>query len=306
MPCASQGQRRGRARLAALLCGLAVLVAMRAPGAAQAQAPNPAPSSSPTPAANAAPPTNPSAPSTSPAPPPLAPSTPTISADPAVVLRQANAAAQVGDWPQVELLVAPLASRPLRASDLAEVHRLRGLAAFFAQRLELAEAELLAYLKLDADAHLDPATVPPEAITYFESVQAKHRAELRTLRASRAPRKRSFLLTLVPVAGQLQNGDRGKALGFGIALGTLAVTNVTSYVLLRRWCRASDGTCDRTGVDRSSAARTLSVANLLSGVGLGVVYGVAVYDAIVGYRRATRLAPMVGEGNVGLSFVRSF
>lgn len=288
--------------------------------------PNPGPTTNPgpSPTTNPGPTTNPNPPPTpttnphpplgpdpspslpaSPAPPPLPPS-PAPAADPAVLLRHANAAAQVGDWGQVDRLTAPLIGMSLRSADLAEVHRLRGLAAFFAQRLEVAEAELLAYLRLDADAHLDPATVPPEAITYFESVQAKHRAELRTLRASRAPRKRSFLLTLVPVAGQLQNGERSKAWGFGITLGALAVTNVTSYVLLRRWCREADGTCDRTGVDRSGVAKPLSVVNLLSGVGLGVIYGVAVFDAIIGYRRATHLTPMLGEGNVGLSFVRSF
>jgi hypothetical protein len=108
------------------------------------------------------------------------------------------------------------------------------------------------------------------------------------------------------VAGQLQNGEPTKAWVYGISLGALAITNVTSYVVLRRWCREGDGTCDRTGVDHSDGARTLSFVNVLSGLGLVVTYGVAVTDAILGYRRALRVAPVVGRGNVGLSLLGSF
>jgi hypothetical protein len=231
-----------------------------------------------------------------------------MATDAAATLRQANASAQVGDWPQVERFVAQLATIALGDADRAELHRLRGLAAFFARRLDLAEADLLVYLRLDADAHLDPATVPPEAITFFESVQAKHRAELRRLHATPAPPpKRSYLLALLPVAGQLQNGDRRKAWAFGATLGALATTNLASYVVLRRWCRQRDGTCDRSGVDRTERARQLSVVNLVSGVALLVVYGVEVYDAISGLRRRTvRITPTFEQGRgsvwVGVSF----
>ncbi len=229
-------------------------------------------------------------------------------ADAATVLRQANLAAQVGDWAQVERLTAPLAARPLSSADRAEVHRLLGLSSFFAQRFERAEAELLAYLRLDADAHLDPAIVPPEAITFFENVQAKHRAELRALRTKRAqlPPKRSLLLAFVPVAGQLQNRERRKAWLFGAAIGALTITNLTTYAVLRSWCRESDGTCDRGEVDHAEGAKRLATVNLLSGVGLGVVIGVAMYDSLVGYRASLRLTPTIGEGNIGASFGGSF
>jgi hypothetical protein len=297
--------RRGGAAL--LAASLVVVCALRAIAVAQPQpsAPSPAPPSAPSPA-----------PPSAPSPAPLSaasPAPPSAGQAPAVVLRQANAAAQLGDWAQVEQLTAPLAPAAHRHAlapvDAAEVHRLLGLAAFFTQRLALAESELWAYLQLDLEAHLDPATVPPEAITFFESIQAKHRAELRALREQRTPRpppRRSFLLTLVPVAGQLQNREPTKAWVYGVAMGTLALTNVTSYVVLRRWCREGDGTCDRTGVDHSDGARTLSIVNVLSGVGLVVTYGVAVTDAILGYRRALQVAPVVGRGNVGLSLLGSF
>jgi hypothetical protein len=233
----------------------------------------------------------------------------TATGDATARLRAANAAAQLGDWDQVRAWLAPLSEARLGSSDRAELHRLRGLAGFFAQHLDVAEVELLAYLRLDADAHLDPATVPPEAITFFESVSARHRAELRALHAPATTAKRSFLLTFVPVAGQLQNGQRRKAWAFGLTLGGLAVANLGTYALLRRWCRSSDGTCDSGGVDHTAAARRLLVVNAVSGIGLAVVYAVEVYDAITGYRRERRrptVVPVVESGQIGAAFVGSF
>ena len=53
-------------------------------------------------------------------------------------------------------------------------------------------------------------------------------------------------------------------------------------------------------------AKRLSLVNLLSGIRLVVVGGVAVYDSLVGYRRSLRVAPVVGEGTVGLSAAGHF
>src|SRR5262249_9194430 len=61
------------------------------------------------------------------------------SSDPAVVLREANTAATGGDWARVSALLAPLLQRQLEQADLAEAHRLAGLAAFFANQTQLAE-----------------------------------------------------------------------------------------------------------------------------------------------------------------------
>ena len=250
-----------------------------------------------------------------PAPPPTDTRTPppTPPPAPAVSLREANGAAQLGDWAEVERLAAPLAApsaRPrLSPADAAELHRLLGLAYFFTDRAAQAEAELWAYLQLDLDAHLDPATVPPEAITFFESIQAKHRAELRALREARMPKpppRRSALLSVVPVASQLQNGERTKAWVYGVSLGTLAATNLTTYLLLRRWCREGDGTCDRTGVDRTGVAKSASAVNVVSGVGLIAVAGLAIIDGVRGFRRApVRATPSMSSSSVGVSFALS-
>ncbi|MEZ4360701.1 MAG: hypothetical protein R3B48_11005 [Kofleriaceae bacterium] len=232
------------------------------------------------------------------------PSAPPAALDVAATLRAANAAAQVGDWSRVDALTRALSPRNWKKPDRAELHRLRGLVAFFAGRLEEAEAEWLAYSRLELDAQLDPATVPPEAITYFGSVQAKHRAELRALRAPRPRRTR--WLTLVPVAGQLQNGARGKAWLFAGALAALATTSVTSYLVVRRWCSDSDGTCDRDGVDHTGTAKTLVKVNVVSGIALVATYALGVLDAVTDFRNQTQLSPTFKEGEWGAVFVGRF
>src|SRR5262245_42539088 len=73
------------------------------------------------------------------------------------VLRDGNTAALAGDWPRVATLVDPLLGRRLAAADLGEAHRLAGIAAFFQQRNDQAEAHFLAYLRIDLDGRLDPA-----------------------------------------------------------------------------------------------------------------------------------------------------
>jgi hypothetical protein len=150
-----------------------------------------------------------------------------------------------------------------------------------------AERELLAYLTLDLDARLDPAVTPPEAVTFFEDVRARHAAELRALR----PRPRRWAaLNLLPPWGQFQNGNRTR--GWVIA-GTgvvLLATNLGSYAALRSWCDESDRTCDGEG-SRSDRARRMRVVNLVSGAGLLAVYAYGVIDGFVGYTRAPTRDP---------------
>ena len=200
-------------------------------------------------------------------------------ADTAGLLRDANAALGAGDWQRAEQLARAL-TPPLEPADRAEAHRILGLAAFFLGRLADAERELLAYMKLDLDARLDPAVTPPEALTFFEDVRARHAAELRALR----PRpRRSLALNLLPPFGQIQNGDRGKAWAIGGGV-VLAAANITSFVFLRRWCSADDRTCG----DHTEGAQRLRAANWVTGGALIALYAYGVIDGLVGtyqYRR---------------------
>jgi hypothetical protein len=218
-------------------------------------------------------------------------------------LQDANAAAIAGDWAKVAELVDPLLGQPfggpVAMADVAEAHRLAGLAAFFQHRSVDADDHFLRYLKLDLDARLDPALVPPEAVTFFEDVRARHAAELRALRP-RPRSKRYLVLELLPPFGQIQNGEHTKAWLLGAALGGFAIANVSSYLVLRDWCSSSDKTCD----PHARAADTLRTVNLVSGIGLLATYAYGVYDGVVEYRRQTVspfLSPASSGGIVGLS-----
>ncbi len=226
--------------------------------------------------------------------------------DPAAALREANAAAASGDWARVSAFVEPLLAQSLAQNDLAEAHRLAGIAALYAQPpdRERAERHFLEYLRIDLDGQLDPALYPPEVITFFSDVRARHAPELRARRPKTY--KRYAIVTLLPPWGQFQNGDRTKGIVIGSLLGAFLVTNVTTYLVLRSWCKTLVGPdgltsagCDET-TDRSESAATLRGLNITAGVGLILTYVYGVYDGVRGYgrpRRERALAPYATSTN---------
>ena len=163
------------------------------------------------------------------------------STDPAIALREANAAATAGDWARVSAIVESLLARQLERADLGEAHRLAGIAAMFAQppSYTAADGHFLAYLRIDLDAHLDPALYPPEVVNRFNDVRARHSAELKALRPQ--VRKRYAVLAVLPPVAQFQNGDKAKGIVIGSLLGTFAIANVTTYLVLRSWCFEQEG-----------------------------------------------------------------
>lgn len=228
-------------------------------------------------------------------------------------LREGNIAATAGDWQRLTALVEPLFQRALGSADLAEAHRLAGIAAFFQQRSAVAESHFLAYLRHDLDGRLDPALYPPEVVAFFNDVASRHAAELRALRTRP---KRSWFLTLIPPVGQLQNGERTKAYVIGGVLGALLIANLATYAALRSWCDHTDGraggglTCD-DGADHRRSAAKLRPINIASGIGFLAIYAFGVYDGVQGYRRRSReqaVAPFVAVSseNSVLGFVGSF
>lgn len=215
----------------------------------------------------------------------------------AELLVAASRAADDGDWPTVIARATPVArDQRQRPADRALAHRLLGLAAFAQGRLDEAERELLAYLRLDLDGHLDPRLYPPETVSYFESVRSRHAAELRALRPRPA---RSALVSLLPPLGQFQNRERTKGwviVGLG---GGLLVANVGSYALLRRWCDADDGTCEVDGRSRRDTADKLLTVNRLTGYAAIALYAYGVIDGFRHHRRRPVVVvapPVAGEG----------
>jgi len=223
-------------------------------------------------------------------------------------LRDGNAAAAAGDWQRVRTIVDPLFHIPIARNDLAEAHRLAGLAAYFLHEPKAAENHFLSYLQIDLDGRLDPSLYPPDVVSFFQDVQVRHAAELR---ARRPKPRRYWLLNLIPPGGQIQNGERTKAIVVGSLLGTFALANVSSYFILKSWCQqvtGENGTsviCDDTR-DRSRSASHLRTVNLISGVGLILTYLYGVYDGVHGYRQRQReqvvpfVVPATGGGVVGV------
>ncbi len=224
----------------------------------------------------------------------------TASTDP---LAAAAEALLAGDYQDALAHADPAAATT--TTDRAEAHRLRGLAHFFLEQFDAAEVDFVAYLKLDLDAGLDPSQYPPEAVTFFEDVRSRHAAELRALR----PRQRQWrLLNLLPPGGQIQNRAYTKAWVIGGAELVLAATNLTSYLVLRSWCKRDDFTCVSDGSDVPEAARRLRTVNYLSGVALIGVYVYGVIDGFRGFRKSSRerqpavtAAPVEGGVVVGAS-----
>lgn len=209
------------------------------------------------------------------------------------VLGEANAALGAGDYQKARALAGQVARAPGPADrDRAEAWRVLGLAYFYLGDESGARAAFLEYLKLDPDGTLDPALVPPEAISLLTSVRNEHAAEI----AARRPKKhrRSYWLNFVPPAGQWQNGDRGKMWFIASAGTALLAANITSYVMLARWCGGADDTCDEGEPGQPGysnhidEARTARVINIGSGLGLIALYAWGVYDGLATYRRLER------------------
>lgn len=237
--------------------------------------------------------------------PPPAPAPPPVPAEPTAALREANDAATAGDWMRVDALIQPLLSRQLDRADLAEAHRLAGIAAMYAQppRRDLAEQHFVAYLRIDPDGHLDPALYPPEVVNWFNEVRAKHSAELKASR----PKKRYAVLALLPPFAQFQNGERTKGWVLGGMMGTFAIANVSTLLLQRRWCTHVEGMTGASSVcdGHVSGARAARSIQITSGVALILTYLYGVYDGVRGYRRESReraLVPYASPTNTGTVF----
>lgn len=166
--------------------------------------------------------------------------------------------------------------------DRAEAWRIVGLSRFFLGERQRAEAAFLAYLRIDLDAHLDPALVAPEAIVFFEDVRARHAAELDALRPP-AEETRSLWINFLPAGGQFQNGETGKAWILLGGVTVFAATNLTTYALARRNCDEQMKTCDDP-----DTARALKAVNIISGAAAIGLYAYSVIDGYRGYRAHQR------------------
>lgn len=216
------------------------------------------------------------------------------------VLRAAGAAPEAAPGGTADAEPGVTTGATIDRPDRAEAWRLYGLALFFLERYRSSERAFVEYLKLDTDGRLDPVLVPPEAVSFFEEVRARHAAELRRYRPG-PEKKRVWALNLLPPAGQFQNAQPTKGWLIAGAGSALLATHVTTFLVLRSWCDTGTGVCASDGQSRTESARRLRSLNLISGalllgvVAYGVVDGVANYD-----RRPSTLSVTAGAGSAAV------
>jgi hypothetical protein len=201
------------------------------------------------------------------------------------------------DWDRVIVLVGDVPTDGnVSSADHAEAHRLLGIAEFYRQRYDNAEAHFHAYLRIELDGQLDIGLFAPDVVQFFDNVKAKHAAELRALR----PRARRWaVLNFVPPAGQFQNRQKTKAWVLGGLGATLLATNITTYVMLDRWCDDVDRTCESGSESRADRARTWQKVNSATGVALIGLYVYGVVDGFRNYRRRPSATVTVTPVSIG-------
>lgn len=219
----------------------------------------------------------------------------------AETIERANSALEAGQYQQARVHIHALlqgSSRATRA-ERGEAYRILALLNFFLGKSEEARAAFLELLRIDPDVHLDPALVPPEAISMLEDVRARNSASLDAFR-KKQKKKRYVLLNLVPTAGQFQNGESTKGIILAGGFTLLLAANVTSYILFKKYCDSIDRTCRSGDVDKTDTAHALQGLNTLTAAGLISLYAYSVVDGWRGYRRIQRQERLASESDMSL------
>ncbi len=197
-------------------------------------------------------------------------------------VQNAQAALDAREFASAETIASSVLSGQLQRSVRAEAWRIVGLSRFYLKRLEDAELAFVEYLKLDADADLDPALHPPDTVVFFANVRARHRGEID--KAKPTVESRRYIVNFFPPLGQFQNGHRTKGwIIVGVGL-TLAGAQLASYLTIRRWCGPSGSDCD----GRKAKARRLQIANVGFGIALLGTYIYGVVDGVHHHRKWER------------------
>ena len=242
---------------------------------------------------------------TAPAPLPAGPGGAPAPMDAATSLERVRAAYEYGDIDSVVEWSRPVAEGRVPATPQERGHALRylGIGLYLTGRAPGAESAFLDLLRLRPDSTLDPRTTRPDVVTFFERVRSRHSLEIRD--SARENNHKTFLLNFLPPLGQLQNGNRGRALLFGALELVAAATVATTYGLLTKWempghtfpGRENDATLVRT--INWAACGVLAATYVI-----GVVDGISGYDALPDETPAPTRPPTgvaLGLGPTGLS-----
>jgi tetratricopeptide (TPR) repeat protein len=144
---------------------------------------------------------------------------------------------------------------PMRLTSdeqVIEARKYLALSYYLLERYDEVGEEFAKLLLLEPDYQLDPFTVAPPVIDMFEQVRLKLKPELDVIRQLRSDTKletppkagvereiertiteRSDFMTFMPFgAGQIQNGDLGWGLLFGVTEVALLAVNIAAYLYL--------------------------------------------------------------------------
>jgi hypothetical protein len=225
--------------------------------------------------------------------------------DTATAVRQALERYELGDYEGVVQALRPLvdADAPgLSPADRVEALRTFGIASVLTGRRVAAEGAFVLLLRADPRSELDATLVKPEAVTFFDEVRARWRAE-RVAAYRKNHGRRYAILNLLPPAGQFQNRERKKGYTLLAAEVLLLTTNITTGVLLNQW----EGP-NHLFLGHENTARALipvniaSFAVLLSVVAYGIVDGFVVGHRLTLSEGREEKRLLLSDGAVGVRF----
>ena len=245
-----------------------------------------------------------------------------LAAPPSAEFNRGKAAYERAEYSRAIEVLRPLLYPELRLEtegQVAEAHRMLGVAHLFEKQNELAGQEFRKLLQMRPDYRMDALLDPPQVVDFFNGVLREYEGELAQIeqrrkqadleerqrreayeRAKMGPTvverhmiRNSFTVNFIPFgAGQFQNGQRKKGWGFLLsesALGAVSVgafaTNFALYGFRPKSpCVAQEmGPCkiDLTNQHRSEA---LTRVQVVSG---GLFFAVAAWgiaDAILNFK----------------------
>jgi hypothetical protein len=220
-------------------------------------------------------------------------------------VRQALERYELGDYEGVVQALRPLvdADAPgLSAADRVEALRSFGIASVLTGRRVAAEGAFVLLLRADPRSELDPTLVRPEAVSFFNEVRARWRAE-RVAAYRKNHGRRYAILNLLPPAGQFQNRERKKGYTLLAAEVLLLATNISTGVLLNQW----EGP-NHLFLGHENTARALipvniaSFAVLLSVVAYGIVDGFVMGHRLTLSEQREEKRLLLSDGSVGVRF----
>jgi hypothetical protein len=187
------------------------------------------------------------------------------SLNPRAALEEGKLAYQRSDFAHVEKTVYPLLypTPELDGDALIEARRLLALAYFFEKKMPEARKEVVLILQKRADFELDPVVEPAVAVAFFKNIRSEQEQRLeeykrrqledlertrrdeerrRAAERAKAERvyvekqviRRSRLVAMLPFGvGQIQNGQRGKAIAFGVSEAVLGGLSLATWISIR-------------------------------------------------------------------------